>query len=221
VTGSGSTDPSLATTVQAFFVVVGPGAGQRTFGFGATVLRIGRAIENDIVLDDPRVSRLHADVTLSNYRYVARDLGSRNGTLFNGVALSQPRPLQTGDVLVIADYELRFTDPASTAVSAAGRAPEPLMLNDATNEVYVEGQLIELAPKEYVLLRLLLQKAGELAGRDEIAQAVWPEFEGDVGNYNIDNLVARLRPKVERAGGPVELRAVRKRGYRLLVGGTH
>ena len=205
---------------QAFFVVVGPEPEQRTYGFTADVLRVGRALENDIVLDDPRVSRLHADVTLTNYRYVARDLSSRNGTLLNGVSLSEPRPLQTGDVLGIADYELRFTDPASTAVSTPGRPAEPLALDDATNEVRVQGQLIELAPKEYALLRLLVQKGGQVAGRDEIAHTVWPEHDGVVDEYYIDNLVARLRRKVERTGGSVKLVAIKTRGYRLLVGGS-
>ena len=83
----------------------------------------------------------------------------------------------------------------------------------------VLGELITPTPKEYVLLRLLLGNVGQVCARDEIARTVWPEYEGQVADYNIDNLVARLRTKVQRPGkGAVRIVAVKTRGYRLMVG---
>ena len=47
---------------------------------GATVLRIGRVADNDIVLDDPRVSGYHARLIVSDSRTLIEDTGSANGT---------------------------------------------------------------------------------------------------------------------------------------------
>src|SRR5262245_25452338 len=50
---------------------------------GATVLRIGRAADNDIVLDDARVSSHHARLIVSGTRTLIEDAGSSNGTFLN------------------------------------------------------------------------------------------------------------------------------------------
>ena len=65
-------------------------------------MRIGRALDNDIVLDDPRVSRHHlllrwqADLA----RFLAVDLNSSGGTLLNSHTIQQC-PLEAGDVLLL------------------------------------------------------------------------------------------------------------------------
>ncbi|MFE9297042.1 FHA domain-containing protein [Streptomyces niveus] len=49
------------------------------------VMRIGRALENELVVSDLQVSRLHAEFTSTpDGRYQIRDLGSHNGTYVNG-----------------------------------------------------------------------------------------------------------------------------------------
>ncbi|HLZ25919.1 MAG TPA: FHA domain-containing protein [Chloroflexota bacterium] len=202
----------------AYLTLQAAGGESRVFRFENDLLRIGRAQENDVVLNDDRVSRLHASISFADYRYVAQDLHSRNGTFLNGKPLSEPSTLSSGDIVSIADYELLFTDPASTAVGAPARPAAPLVLDDRIAEVRVEGEVVDLAPKEYTLLRLLLEKNGQLAERDEIVRTVWPEHNGVVSDFNIDNLVARLRPKIERPGSRVHLVAIKKRGYRLLLG---
>src|SRR5215470_9355438 len=50
---------------------------------GATVLRIGRKPENDIVLDDARVSSYHARLIVSEAGTLIEDAGSSNGTFLN------------------------------------------------------------------------------------------------------------------------------------------
>jgi hypothetical protein len=50
-----------------------------------TSYRIGRGSDNDIVIDDPSISRAHAELTsLPDGRYAVRDLGSSNGTMIQG-----------------------------------------------------------------------------------------------------------------------------------------
>lgn len=63
------------------------------------VMRIGRALENELVVSDLQVSRLHAEFTSTpDGRFQIRDLGSHNGTYVNG----QPMP-KSGTVLLGAN----------------------------------------------------------------------------------------------------------------------
>jgi ABC transport system ATP-binding/permease protein len=70
-------------------------------------LRIGRDPANDLVLDDPNVSRLHAEVVRDAQRLMLRDLGSRNGTRLDGEITDQA-PLVAGSEIGIGPYRLLF-----------------------------------------------------------------------------------------------------------------
>ena len=68
---------------------------------GAEPVTIGRETgENRVALDDPEVSRRHAEVVADAERWTLRDLGSRNGTFVDGVRTSEAR-LCDGTVLRI------------------------------------------------------------------------------------------------------------------------
>jgi diguanylate cyclase (GGDEF)-like protein len=74
---------------------------------------LGRALEADVRVNDARASRLHARINTERndatgeVRYRVTDLGSTNGTLLNGRAISEAF-LQEGDKLVIGEHMLRF-----------------------------------------------------------------------------------------------------------------
>jgi diguanylate cyclase (GGDEF)-like protein len=74
---------------------------------------LGRALEADVRVNDARASRLHARINTElneqtrEIRYRVTDLGSTNGTLLNGRAISEAF-LQDGDKLVIGEHMLRF-----------------------------------------------------------------------------------------------------------------
>ncbi len=70
-------------------------------------LTIGRRPYNDIPLDDLTVSGEHALIRTVNGESTLIDLGSRNGTLVNGMD-SKQRVLQGGDVIDIGIYRLRY-----------------------------------------------------------------------------------------------------------------
>lgn len=72
-------------------------------------MRLGRAVDNDIVLRDPQASRYHATLTLTGTGYVLADLGSANGVIVNGVRIQQPVVLRPGDVIVIGGERMRFS----------------------------------------------------------------------------------------------------------------
>ncbi|MFM7034055.1 MAG: sigma 54-interacting transcriptional regulator [Planctomycetia bacterium] len=71
-------------------------------------LTIGRAPTNQIVLQDDRASRAHAEIRDTPTGWMIRDLDSRNGTLVGGERLSGDHGLVTGDTLTIGRAEILF-----------------------------------------------------------------------------------------------------------------
>jgi pSer/pThr/pTyr-binding forkhead associated (FHA) protein len=69
--------------------------------------RIGRALDNDIVLEDASVSRHHAVIEARNGSHVLRDLGSQNGTWLASNRVNET-PLNTGDAIRLGDVSLIF-----------------------------------------------------------------------------------------------------------------
>ncbi len=66
-------------------------------------LRIGRALDNDLVIADSRVSRYHAEIAQDGQGPLVRDLGSTNGTTLAGRPLSEDH-LADGDRLSLGGY---------------------------------------------------------------------------------------------------------------------
>jgi hypothetical protein len=69
---------------------------------------IGRSRDADIVLDDPNVSRRHAEVRPSGGSWIVRDLGSTNGVKVNGRRIQGPQSLKTGDTIELGTARVTF-----------------------------------------------------------------------------------------------------------------
>lgn len=89
-----STAPLKMT--EAYLIV----NGRRHVALDKAVNSIGRSLENDIVLEDPGVSRTHAQIRWRNGRFEIFDVGSRSGTLLNGRPLTRSA-LKSGDVITL------------------------------------------------------------------------------------------------------------------------
>lgn len=68
-------------------------------------LRIGRALDNDLVIADSRVSRYHAQIVRDAGGPLVRDLGSTNGTAVDGRVIGEDR-LADGDRLSLGGYRI-------------------------------------------------------------------------------------------------------------------
>ncbi|MDQ3892211.1 MAG: DUF3662 and FHA domain-containing protein [Actinomycetota bacterium] len=68
---------------------------------------IGRSEENDIVIQDPNVSRRHAQLSRSENGFIIEDLGSTNGTLLDGAPIDRER-IENGDELTFGGITTRF-----------------------------------------------------------------------------------------------------------------
>jgi pSer/pThr/pTyr-binding forkhead associated (FHA) protein len=84
----------------------GEPAGEYGFSRGS-ILTIGRAEDNALILKDTTVSWKHAKIESSPAGYLLTDLGSTNGTLVNNVRV-ETRWLDHGDVLTMGRTQLVF-----------------------------------------------------------------------------------------------------------------
>ncbi len=75
----------------------------------------GRAADNTIRIDDTTVSQHHARIVFQSGQWILEDLGSRNGTRVNGIAVEGPLVITYGDDLQFGEVMLGLR---------AGRAPE-------------------------------------------------------------------------------------------------
>jgi two-component system OmpR family response regulator len=106
---------------------------------------------------------------------------------------------RTGATEVMPDEEkIRFAD---------------LELDEATHEVRRAGNLIDLSPTEFLLLRYLMINADRIVSKAQILDHVWQyDFRGDMGI--VETYVSYLRKKVD-IYDPALIHTVRGVGYRL------
>ena len=105
-TSMGNHEESEATEnipENAFLIV----EGVKVHPLNESVVNIGRRLENQLVIDDPRVSRNHAQLRAIKGRFVLFDLNSTGGTFVNGQRTSQT-VLYPGDVISLAGVALIF-----------------------------------------------------------------------------------------------------------------
>jgi hypothetical protein len=76
--------------------------------------------------------------------------------------------------------------------------------------------VMHLTRKEHLLFTLLESHIDNICEREEIIEAVWPEYkEFGVSDWAIDRLVARVRVKLKQQNSPHEIITIRTRGYKL------
>lgn len=100
---TGSLEDTGALPENAFLIV----EGVKVFPLVLSVINIGRRLDNQLIIDDPRVSRNHAQLRSIKGRYVVFDLNSTGGTFVNGQRTSQS-VLYPGDVISLAGVALIF-----------------------------------------------------------------------------------------------------------------
>lgn len=178
-------------------------------------ITIGRAVECQIVITSRRVSREHARLERQGRHVILVDLGSTNGTFLNDERALAPAELREGDQISIGAVVLTFHDPESTFLET----PFPVLEMDIpAGVVRVDRRIVSLSPKEFSLLAYLYDRRGQICSKDEISAAVWPEYQDGVYDYQIENLVRRLRSRIEPdPTNPQLLRTARGMGYKLMA----
>src|ERR1041384_3547856 len=80
------------------------------FPLGRLRITLGRSARNDLCIPDPFASRVHAEVRREGEEYYLQDLGSANGTLYNGDTVAGTIPLAPGGRIQIGETEIVFDD---------------------------------------------------------------------------------------------------------------
>ena len=96
-----------ASAARAYLLVRSGADGPVRFDLGGPLIGVGRATDNDLILDDPEVSRHHCQLKLQHGAYSFADLGSRNGSWVNGQPVNEIA-LGPGDVIRIGSTEIEF-----------------------------------------------------------------------------------------------------------------
>ena len=190
-------------------------------------LLLGKSPSADVIVDNPYVSRQHAEIRREEGGYRIRDLASRNGTFINGSRLeADGLRLKSGDRIELAPGQivLRFQDWDTTMTLPAfgGTHAGELIVDAPSREVHLNGAKVDppLSRKEFDVLNLLYQRRGEACSKDEIAAHGWAEREGgDVGDQEIEQCIRRLRLRIEPdPSQPRHILTVRGFGYKLSQG---
>ena len=90
----------------------------------------------------------------------------------------------------------------------------PLRVDLATGDAWIGARALELTAGERAILSTLARAYPQVAQRGALDSLPW-RAAGDVSSNVTEVLVARLRQKLAGAGGGVEIRSVRRTGYRV------
>ncbi len=108
-------EPAELRPVNAFLIL----NGNYVYPLGTGVLNFGRRLDNQIVIDDPRVSRSHAQLRAIRGRFVLFDLNSTGGTFVNGQRITQ-FTLRPGDVISLAGVTIIYGEEATDVTAGDG-----------------------------------------------------------------------------------------------------
>ncbi len=123
---SSTAHPNQEKALNAFFLV----NGQTTYPIRETVINIGRRSDNQLVIDDPRVSRVHAQLRIQTDRAILFDLNSTGGTFVNGTRINQAT-LNAGDVVSLAGFPLIFGIENGNSKSIDPKSDLPTIMPDS------------------------------------------------------------------------------------------
>lgn len=134
---------------MARLIITSPDGKRGVFEIGKPVVTIGRGSANDLVLNDPSVSRFHAVLKKSADDQVSiADRGSTNGVVIDGMRIAEDTAIANGARVKIGIYDLKFeairesVQAARDAALVVQKAEIPAALRDV-----LHGKALEQQPK--------------------------------------------------------------------------
>ena len=99
------TEIGIESRTQAYLII----KGDRTFDLNQPQVTLGRALDNDVILEDRQVSRYHARLRRRYSRFILEDLDSTGGTIVNGFAV-QEIVLRPGDLISLSGVDIIYAE---------------------------------------------------------------------------------------------------------------
>ncbi len=132
-------------------VLSGPERGSEHV-ISSDVIRVGKATENDLVVTDDTVSRVHFEIVRDAKGYLLRDLKSTNGTFLDGAEIKEAY-IRAGSVISAGAAELKFT-PFEERIEILPSEKEQLgpMIGRSTQMREIFGLIERIAPTDATVL---------------------------------------------------------------------
>jgi DNA-binding response OmpR family regulator len=92
-----------------------------------------------------------------------------------------------------------------------------LTIDISKREAYIDGKSFDMTPTEFALMVYLTKKEEQAVSREELLKHVW-KFDFDVDTRATDDVIKRLRKKLNAAGADVKIQSVWGFGFRLEIG---
>ena len=141
-----------------------PARGDSVVDLNRPRITIGRSARNDLCVEDPFASRLHAEVRKRGDVFWIADLGSANGTVVNTARLTAPVQLRDRDLIRIGETEIEYSERADTAPA---RSRTSILFSDSSFAPLPEATIVADAHSAANLLSSL-----EVPYRTHIAPGV-------------------------------------------------
>jgi two-component system OmpR family response regulator len=196
----------------------------RTAGSGRQALEIAREYEPDLLVLDVMLPDLDGWEVCRRIR----ENGRRVGVLFltardatedkvQGLTLGGDdyvtKPFSLEEVVARVRAVLRRIQPGADPDDHDVLRFEGLEMDEDRHEVRRAGEVIDLSPTEFALLRYLLMNSGRVLSKAQILDHVWRyDFGGDSGI--VENYISYLRKKIDRIDPPL-IHTLRGVGYSL------
>lgn len=164
-------------------------------------------IDGFVVCSELRRTNLDLPILMLSARGVVDD---RVRGLESGADDYLTKPFNFSELVARVRALLRRRRPSELVVLAV----DDVTLDPVTRLVHRAGRKLDLTQKEFALLEYFMRHSGEILTRAMIAERVW-DFTWDRLTNVIDVYVNHLRRKLEQAGGPRLIHAVRGTGYVL------
>lgn len=124
------------------------------------------------------------------------------------------KPFSPMELVARANALFRRQDLSHTARESEQLIFGNFILNTSSRLAEVSGKVLELTPTEYELMLYLLKNSERAVSRDELLKNVW-KFDFEVDTRAADDVVKRLRRKLEAAGSNLKIESVWGFGFRL------
>ncbi len=201
-------------------------AGFRTLetGDGEEALALVQQEQPDLVILDWMIASLSG---IEVCRRIRRTAGQENLPVIMLTARSSEDDRLRGLEIGADDYVTKPFSPSELVmrVRAVLRRSRPavsggmlkvgsIVMNTSAYQVTRDGQVLQLAPTEYRMLRFFMERPGRVLSRMQLLDGVWGR-EGEIELRTVDVHIRRLRAALNAGGKPDLIRTVREAGYSL------
>ena len=145
---------------MARLIITHQGTVIKEYDLSKEKITVGRKPSNDIVLDDPTVSGVHAAFLHMQHTYI-EDLNSTNGVKLNGKTVNK-RQLNHGDIVLIGQHEFKFIDDAVQDFESTVIIAPPVQERTEKRKIIKASVVITAGPKsgESIILNKPYTKLG-------------------------------------------------------------